>query len=59
MVLFQLIELMKKAFNQMVKAIEVTKKYNPSEVKKLSQLFLYLNNINGAIDAYKYGISAK
>jgi len=43
----------------MVKAIEVTKRYEPQEVKKLSQLFTYLNNIEGVIDEYKYGVSAK
>ena len=50
---------MKKEFNQMVKAIEVTKRYSPIEVKKLSQLFLYLNNLEGLMDEYKYGVSAK
>ena len=50
---------MKKEFNQMVKAIEVTKRYTPAEVKKLAKLFLYLNNIEGLIDEYKYGVSAK
>lgn len=43
----------------MVKAIEVTKRYSPAEVKKLSQLFLYLNNLEGLMDEYKYGVSAK
>lgn len=50
---------MKKEFNQMVKAIEVTKRYTPMEVKKLAQLFLYLNNIEWLVDEYKYGVSAK
>lgn len=45
---------MKKEFNQMVKAIEVTKKYSPEEVQKLSKLFLYLNDIEGLMDEYKY-----
>ncbi len=50
---------MKKEFNQMVKAIKVTKKYTSKEVKKLSELFLYLNNIEGLTNEYKYWISAK
>jgi len=50
---------MKKEFNQMVKAIEVTKRYTPEEVKKLADLFLYLNDIQGLMDEYKYGVSAK
>ena len=45
---------MKKEFTQMVKAIETTKKYTPQEVKKISELFLYLNDIEGLIDEYKY-----
>lgn len=43
----------------MVKAIEVTKRYSPEEVQKLAQLFLYLNDIEGLMDEYKYGVSAK
>lgn len=43
----------------MVKAIEVTKRYTSKEVKELAQLFLYLNNIEGLMDEYKYGVSAK
>ena len=43
----------------MIKAIEVTKRYSDIEVKKLSELFLYLNNIEGVLDEYKYGVSAK
>lgn len=43
----------------MVKAIEVTKRYSPAEVKKLAQLFLYLNDLEGLMDEYKYGVSAK
>jgi len=43
----------------MVKAIEVTKRYTHKEVKKLSELFLYLNDIDGLMDEYKYGVSAK
>lgn len=50
---------MKKEFNQMVKAIEVTKRYSPKEVQKLAKLFLYLNDIEGLMDEYKYGVSAK
>ena len=50
---------MKKEFNQMVKAIEVTKRYTPAEVQNLSKLFLYLNDIEGLMDEYKYGVSAK
>ena len=42
---YPLVYPMKKEFNQMVKAIEVTKRYTPPEVKKLAQLFLYLNDI--------------
>ena len=47
----------------MIKAIEVTKRYSPVEVKKLSELFLYLNNIDIEEEEtggeYKYGVSAK
>lgn len=43
----------------MVKAIEVTKRYSPAEVQKLADLFLYLNNTEGLMDEYKYGVSAK
>lgn len=43
----------------MVKAIKVTKKYSPKEVRKLAELFLYLNDIDGLMDEYKYWVSAK
>lgn len=50
---------MKKAYNQMIKAIEVTKKYSPEEVKKLWLLFSYLNNISIDWEDYKTWVSAK
>jgi len=50
---------MKKAYTQLIKAIEVTKKYTADEVKKLSGLFLYLNNIDIHNEEFKTGISAK
>jgi stage V sporulation protein SpoVS len=50
---------MKKAYTQLIKAIEVTKKYTADEVKKLSGLFLYLNNIDIHNEDFKTGISAK
>ena len=43
----------------MVEAIRVTKRYTEEEVKKLSKLFLYLNDIEGLMDEYRYGVSAK
>lgn len=41
---------MKKWYNKIVKAIEVTKKYNNSEIKLLSGLFSYLNNFDADLD---------
>ena len=37
---------MKKWYKMIVKAIEVTKKYTNEEVKQLSWLFSYLNNLD-------------
>lgn len=42
-----------------MKAIEITKKYNVAEVKLLSGLFIYLNNLNIEEEEFKTGISAK
>ena len=50
---------MKKELQTMVEAIRVTKRYTEEEVKKLSKLFLYLNDIEGLMDEYRYGVSAK
>lgn len=50
---------MKKAYTQLIKAIEVTKKYTSDEVKQLSWLFMYLNNINIDEEEFKTWISAK
>jgi len=37
---------MKKWYEMIVKAIKITKKYNPDEVKQLAWLFGYLNNLD-------------
>lgn len=37
---------MKKWYEMIVKAIEVTKKYTSDEVKQLSWLFSYLNSLD-------------
>jgi len=50
---------MKKAYNQLIKAIEVTKKYSPDEVRLLSGLFVYLNNIDIDQEEFKTWVSAK
>lgn len=50
---------MKKAHEQLVKAIEITKKYSVAEVRLLSGLFTYLNNLNIEEEEFKTGISAK
>lgn len=41
---------MKKWYNKIVKAIEVTKKYNTQEIQLLSGLFSYLNNFDIDLD---------
>lgn len=50
---------MKKWYEIIVKAIEVTKKYEPSEVKLLAWLFAYLNNIDIDEEWFKTWVSAK
>lgn len=50
---------MKKWYEIIVKAIEVTKKYQPSEVKLLAWLFAYLNNIDIDEEWFKTWVSAK
>ncbi|MDD2871420.1 MAG: hypothetical protein PHS49_05505 [Candidatus Gracilibacteria bacterium] len=50
---------MKKGYQMIVKAIEVTKKYSDAEVKQLSGLFSYLNNIDIDEEGFGTGISAK
>jgi len=42
---------MKKSYTKLIKAIEVTKKYSQKEVKQLSILFTYLNNLDEGIDS--------
>jgi hypothetical protein len=50
---------MKKWYQMIVKAIEVTKKYNQAEVKQLSWLFTYLNAIDIDEEWFKTWVSAK
>ncbi len=50
---------MKKWYEIIVKAIEVTKKYEQSEVKLLAWLFSYLNNIDIDEEWFKTWVSAK
>lgn len=50
---------MKKWYEIIVKAIEVTKKYDASEIKQLSWLFAYLNNIDIDVEWFKTWVSAK
>ncbi|MBS8121880.1 antA/AntB antirepressor family protein [Candidatus Vampirococcus lugosii] len=52
---------MKKGYNKIVKAIEVTKKYNTQEIQLLSGLFSYLNNFDIDLDdeGFGTGVSAK
>ncbi len=50
---------MKKWYQMIVKAIEVTKKYNDEEVKQLSWLFSYLNNLDIDEEWFWTWISAK
>lgn len=50
---------MKKWYEIIVKAIEVTKQYDQSEVKLLSWLFTYLNNIDIDEEWFKTWVSAK
>jgi hypothetical protein len=37
---------MKKWYEMIIKAVEVTKKYTSAEVKQLAWLFLYLNKLD-------------
>ncbi len=50
---------MKKWYKMIVKAIEVTKKYTDDEVKQLSWLFVYLNNLDINEEWFWTWISAK
>ena len=50
---------MKKWYEMIVKAIEVTKKYTHDEVKQLSWLFSYLNNIDIDEEWFWTWVSAK
>ncbi len=50
---------MKKWYEMIVKAIEVTKKYSHDEVKQLSGLFSYLNNIDIDEEWFRTWVSAK
>jgi hypothetical protein len=50
---------MKKWYQMIVKAIEVTKKYNSVEVKQLSWLFSYLNNLEIDEEWFWTWVSAK
>ncbi len=50
---------MKKWYEMIVKAIEVTKKYNHDEVKQLSWLFSYLNNLDIDEEWFWTWVSAK
>lgn len=50
---------MKKWYQMIVKAIEVTKKYNQAEVKQLAWLFTYLNAIDIDEEWFKTWVSAK
>lgn len=50
---------MKKWYKMIVKAIEVTKKYTNDEVKQLSWLFTYLNDLDIDEEGFKTWVSAK
>ncbi len=50
---------MKKWYKMIVKAIEITKKYTDDEVKQLSGLFLYLNNLDIDEEWFWTWVSAK
>lgn len=50
---------MKKWYEIIVKAIEVTKQYNGEEIKQLSWLFTYLNSLDIDEEWFWTGVSAK
>ncbi len=50
---------MKKGYEMIVKAIEVTKKYTSDEVKQLSWLFIYLNSLDIDEEWFWTWVSAK
>ena len=51
--------IMKKWYQMIVKAIKVTKRYTDEEVKQLSWLFSYLNNLAIDEESFWTWISAK